>query len=384
MRKLTSLFVAFALAGTALSQNQAIQLTTGIDGGVDYPYDPLMLPATGITVEAWVTFDDATVPTGLYYWPTIARQNVNPQQESWNLRVSSGNAGARSLQFIIRTTANVLYSATYNFAAGEFLQPTHLAGTFDGQTIRIVKNGAQVGTFTIPGTYALNNLGGTLRVGNGDTVAPGHESWNGTIDELRVWPMARTPAEIAATMNQELAGMPGGVLAFHLNGTYDETDHLVVGAPFGTVAFTPSLVPLTNLAPLTFVQGQATTTCANIPEITLGSTPALGNADFSLYCVRGPLPANSPLAVVIAAFGAAPPNQPPFFGVPLAFDIGTVAAQTVLVPATTLLGNARFALSLPSAPAFSGIGLLFQFGFFDTTCGPQGFSASNGLLFIMQ
>lgn len=168
MRTLKSLVVAFALAGAAVSQNQAIQLTTGVDGGVDYAYDPLMLPATGITVEAWVTFDDSTVPTGFYYWPTVARQNVNPNQESWNLRVSSGNAGARSLQFIIRTTANALYSATYNFAAGEFLQPTHLAGTFDGQTIRIHKNGVQVATYVIPGTYALNNLGGTLRVGNGD------------------------------------------------------------------------------------------------------------------------------------------------------------------------------------------------------------------------
>ncbi|MCC7061804.1 MAG: LamG domain-containing protein [Planctomycetes bacterium] len=384
MRTLKSLVVAFALAGAAVSQNQAIQLTTGVDGGVDYAYDPLMLPATGITVEAWVTFDDSTVPTGFYYWPTVARQNVNPNQESWNLRVSSGNAGARSLQFIIRTTANALYSATYNFAAGEFLQPTHLAGTFDGQTIRIHKNGVQVATYVIPGTYALNNLGGTLRVGNGDPVAPGREAWNGTIDELRVWPMARTAGEIAASMGQELAGMPGGVLAFHMNGTYDETDHNLVGSTFGTIGFVPSQAALTSLAPLTFQQGAATTTCTRIPELTLGSAPTLGNADFSLYCVRGPLPANANLGVVIAAFGAAPGSQPPFFGVNLAFDINTVVAQSLLLPATTLLGNARFQLPLPSDPSFTGVGFLFQFGFQDAACGPQGFTASNGLLFLMQ
>lgn len=384
MRILTSLFAALAITGAAVSQNQAIQLTTGVDGGVNYPYNALMLPTTGITVEAWVTFDDSTIPTGLYYWPTIARQNVNPNQESWNLRVSSGNAGNRALQFIIRTTANALYSATYNFTAGEFLQPTHLAGTFDGQTIRIMKNGVQVATYTIPGTLALNNLGGTLRVGNGDTVAPGRESWNGTIDELRVWPMARTPGEIAASMGQELAGMPGGVLAFHMNGIYDETDHNIVGTTFGTIGFTPSPMALTSLAPLSFQQGAATTTCTRIPEIALGSAPTLGNNDFSLYCVRGPLPANANLGLVVAAFGAAPGSQPPFFGVHLAFDISTVVAQSVLLPATTLLGNARFQLALPNDPSFSGVGFLFQFGFNDTACGPQGFTASNGLLFVMQ
>lgn len=380
MRALSSLLLCAAFTGSAaLAQNQALQLTTGIDGGVDFAYVPEFLPPTGITVEAVVTYDDATIPTGLNYWPTIARQNINANAESWNLRVSAGSTAARALQFSVRTSNNGFYSATYNFTAGEFLNPTHLAGTFDGQTIRIVKNGAQVATFTVPSVLPLRNTGGILRVGNGDPVVPGNESWNGTIDELRVWPMARTAAELLAAKDQELAGLPG-VLAFHWNGSYDELDHQLVGAPFGTTTFVAG-APLTVLAPLALPLGSATTNCTRVPTLALGSAPTLGNAAFSLYCTNGPLPASSPLAVVVAALASAPPNQPPFFGVDLAFDLNSVAAQTVLVPATTLLGNARFGLGLPTDPSFSGVSLLFQFAFYDTACGPQGYTASNGLLF---
>lgn len=383
-RLLTLALTQLALTGVALdAQNQGIQLTTGVDGGVIYQYDPLFLPPTGITVEAWITFDDSTVPTGLYYWPTIARQNVTPQQESWNFRVSSGNASSRALQFIIRTQSNALYNATYNFGPGEFQSFTHVAGTFDGQVIRIFKDGVQVASNTIPGTSEIVDNGGELRIGNGDPVNPGHESWNGILDEVRIWPMARTGAEIMATMPYQLWFVPGGVLAFDFNGTWDEFSHSITGTPFGAVTFTTGQ-NLTLNVPGAAAIGVPTSTCARTAEIATGSLPEIGNAAFTLWSIRGPTPAASGLGILVAALAPAPIAQPPFAGVDLAFDLNSVIAQLALIPPSNVLGNTPFVLPVPNDPSYVGVTLLFQFGFADPTCGPMGFSAGSGLSVTFQ
>ncbi|MFO1076159.1 MAG: LamG domain-containing protein [Planctomycetota bacterium] len=379
-----SLPLAAALFAFALpAQGQGIRLTTGVDGGVIYQYDPLFLPPTGITVEAWVTFDDSTMPTGNYYWPTIARQNVTPNQESWNFRVSSGNANSRSLQFIIRTQTNQLFNATYNFAAGEFVGFTHLAGTFDGTNIRIFKNGVQVATNAVPALSEIVNNGGELRVGNGDPVAPGREAWNGIIDELRIWPMARSAAEITATMNQQLWFMPGGVLEFDFDNSLNEFSHNIVGTSFGTVNFAPGQT-LTLGAPTTSVLGVPSSTCARTAEIALGSLPQTGNSAFRLWCVRGPRPANSSLGLLVAALAPAPAAQPPVLGVNLAFSLTSVITTVALIPPTNPLGNAQFNLPVPNNPGLVGVTMIFQFGFSDTQCGAQGFSAGTGLSMAFQ
>lgn len=380
---LASLVATAAVAIPFLpAQNQALQLTTGTDGGVEYQFDARMVPPTGITVEAWITYDDSTVPTGQGYYPTIARQNIAPSTESWNFRVSAATTGARNLQLIIRTN-NGFFAATYNFAPGEFLAPTHVAGTFDGTTIRVFKNGLQVAQGAVPVLSEVLNNGGLMRIGNGDPVAPGNETWNGTIDEVRIWPMARSAGEITATLNQELLGLPGGVLTFPLNGSYDSSDLTVVGTAFGTSAF----VAGTTLPPAAAVLvplAQPSSNCARKPQILVGSLPQIGNPAFAFWCVRGPRPATSPAGVVFAADSPAPVGQPPVLGLDLAFDLATIAASAVLAPPTNALGNATFPLPIPNQPSLVGLGWVFQFGFLDAQCGPQGITTSDGLQFVIQ
>ncbi len=378
-----SLLALLVGSASAVAQNQAIQLSTGVDGGVAYAFDARMVPATGITVEAVITYNDSTVPTGLNYWPTIARQNITPNQESWNFRVSAGNNGTRNLNFIVRASNNALYSASYFFAVGEFTTATHVAATYDGQVIRLFKNGSQVALYTTPLLSEVQDNGGVMRIGNGDPVAPGHESWNGTIDEVRIWPMARTAAEIAASAGQELNGMTGGVLVFPMNGNHDSSDGTVVGAPFGTVAFTAGST-LTPVAPLLFPLATPSSTCAQKPGILVGSAPQVGNTAFQFWCVRGPRPVNSPAGAVFAGASPAPPTQPIVLGLDIAFDLTTLLASVVLAPPTDALGNARFALPIPNQPNLVGVSFVFQFAFFDSQCGPQGLTASDGLLFAIQ
>ena len=96
----------------------------------------------------------------------------------------------------------------------------HLAVTYDGRGGSTAANGITAyldGTAlalfrsTAGGYVAMENLTGPLAIG--------HESdqWNqfaGAMDEVRVWNIARTPAELAATRSTELAGTEPGLVAY--------------------------------------------------------------------------------------------------------------------------------------------------------------------------
>jgi hypothetical protein len=382
MRPTTIAFLS-VLALPLAAQNLGIQLANGVDGGVDVPFDPLFVPPTGITVEAWITYDDSTITAGTFRWPTITRQNIAANSEVWNFRVAASNNASRSLAFAVRTPGGVNNAVAYTFVAGEFAQFTHVAATYDGQTMSIYKNGVQVATRTLTTVQEIPNNGGSTRIGNGDPVVPGNETWNGFIDELRVWPMARTAAEISATMNLALSGVPGNVLTFNLDGHYIDTSHILMGTPFGTIAFVPGPV-LTPVGVNGQVVGTSTTTCGRSIEALVGSPALVGNAAFAVWSTRGPRPANSPLALLAAGGLPAPPGQPPFAGVQLAFDLTSYLTAITLVPASGVLGNTRFGLAIPAVPGFLGTSLVFQFGYIDALCGPQGISASDGIRFTIQ
>ncbi len=376
--------LAFTLAVATAPAQIGLQLTTGVDGGIVIPADPLLVPPTGITVEAWITFNDSTIPlNGLFYWPTIVRQNIQNGQEVYNLRVSSGNTGARSLQWTVRVNGQ-LQSVSYVFAAGEFVPWTHVAATYDGQNLRIYKNGAQVAARTLTTTAELVYSGDVLRIGNGDPVAPGRETWNGMIDELRIWPVARTAGEILSTKNQSLGALPGKLLNFTLDGFEIDISSGLIGATFGTTAYAAG-APLAQLVSTSVSSfGQSTTTCGRSIDALVASVPSIGNADFAIWAARGPRPAQSGVGLLFGAVAQAQPGLPPALGVNVAFDLNSVVYQVAILGPTTLLGNARWPLPLPNDPAFPGATLYFQWAFLDSVCGPQGITASDGLQVTLQ
>jgi hypothetical protein len=73
---------------------------------------------------------------------------------------------------------------------------THLATTYDGATLRLFVNGAQVSSRALPGQILVSS--GPLRIG-GNAVWP--EWFQGLIDELRVYNRALSVQEIGTDMN---------------------------------------------------------------------------------------------------------------------------------------------------------------------------------------
>jgi hypothetical protein len=367
--------VALSLASLLPAQGTGIVLTNGIDAHFDVPYSPTLIPRSGITIEAWVKYDDSTIPTGTYRWPTICRQNPTPGLESYFLRVGASNTNNRSLEFKVNTVAGSR-STNYVFTAGQFANWTHLAGTWDGASLVIYVNGVAVRTLVTSGGRIADN-GGVLRVGNGDVSSPGAETWNGEIDELRIWPFARSQAEIQQTMSETIGSLPGGVLSFALDNDYLDSSSGLVGTASGPIAFAPNNLVLATRAAAAFPFGGPTSTCTPAPASCIGGPAIVGGGGFAWVGVNGPANASGLLAL---AFGSAP-SPTVVLGVAIWLDPNTLMTFGT---STNPLGACHVPLPIPNSPSLSGAGLSSQFVFLDAACGPQGLVATDGLAIGIQ
>ncbi|MCC6783823.1 MAG: LamG domain-containing protein [Planctomycetes bacterium] len=364
------LLTALALATGLSAQNAGISLSNLVDGFVEVPYAPQLVPQSGITVEAWVTYDDATIGTSWRY-PTIVRQNRNAGQESFFLRVQADNTNRKVIRWLVNAGTRV--SVDWTFAPGQLTTWTHLAGTWDGRTARLFVNGAEVGSN--PGSGALIDQGDVLRIGKGSDIGTPMEVWNGSIDEVRLWPFARSAAEITATMHQALSSMPGQVSTWNLDFSAVDSSagrHATVG---GAVAYTTAVTALT---PETFpglAVGNGTPGCNGAIEAATSSVPKRGNPGFAVVAQRFPAQASTVLLLGLAA--TSPPL--PILGVDLWLDPAVLIGG--FTPSLGALGAARLDLPIPAGLP-SGATLAAQFVALDP-CGPLGLTASNAIAFSL-
>jgi hypothetical protein len=108
---------------------------------------------------------------------------------------------------------NYDYWAVYDVTPLQTNTWYHVAVTFDDatNTITLYKNGVQVGTGTTAGPYSESKLFiGTYNFGEHY-----HVGWDGMIDEVRIWNIVRTPAQIAAGYNCRVTGDEPGLLAYY-------------------------------------------------------------------------------------------------------------------------------------------------------------------------
>jgi hypothetical protein len=368
--------VLAALLGSAplTAQNLGIALVNGVDGYLEIPYAPAVVPQSGITFEAWITYDDTTLGTGWRY-PTLCRQNITPQQEAYFLRINANNNNARTLTWKVVTSNGVAYNCNWTFASGQLNTWTHVAGSYDGTTVALYVNGAQVSSVAANG-LPIFDRGGVLRIGKGDDSGGPIEVWNGAIDEVRLWPFGRSAAEIQQSMQQQLAGVPGRVSTWNLDGHTIDTSGNLQATLVGSVAFAPNPLTLAGLAaPVGLPVGASTPGCFGPLALTVGSVARVGNAAFAAVCTRAPAGAGALFAV---AFGTAPAPVS-IAGIQYFLDLGTTTATFTTVGP---LGRARFGIGLPTWLQ-PGLTLAFQYGFIDP-CGPQGLTASDALVVVTQ
>jgi hypothetical protein len=357
-----------AVAAAVEAQNQGLVLANGTTGHLDVPYSPTLAPGSGVTAEAWITYNSTLGPG--WRFPTIFRMDPSPNSASYFLRVEAGQTMANRLLWWVSTPSGN-YSISWFYTPGALSAWTHVAGTYDGSTLRIIVNGAQVAQGV--GTGPILNTNGVFRIGSGDLTVPGGETWNGEIDEVRVWPFARSAAAIASTMNMRLDSLPGEVSTWNLDGDASDSSGtndggvLVGTAAFAANTLVQTAVPFSGSIGFGYGSG-----CNSNALAAVTAVPNVGNGAFGFAGTRAPAGPGGFLMLGLGAF----PVPIPIFGFDLFVDPGFILLNFA-TPSN--LGTAQVGLPIPADPLLAGFTVCSQWLWFDASC-PSGFSASNAIV----
>ena len=93
----------------------------------------------------------------------------------------------------------------------------HIAGVIDAKrnVMRLFINGVEVGTTDFKGQESFYESRKPLRIGwTHEEERPTQSPFVGLIDEVRIWNVARTGAEIRSDMNSQLTGDESGLIAY--------------------------------------------------------------------------------------------------------------------------------------------------------------------------
>jgi fibronectin type 3 domain-containing protein len=145
---------------------------------------------TAMTLEAWVNPSAA----GGGAWRTV----ILKEQPSALVYALYANLDSNRPSVHAYTTSEFDTRGTAQVAAGAW---THLAGVFDGLTLRLYVNGVQVSSRAVVGPLTTST--GALRIGGNSIWG---EWFAGKIDEVRLYGRALSAAEIQTDMNRAVVG----------------------------------------------------------------------------------------------------------------------------------------------------------------------------------
>jgi hypothetical protein len=212
-------------------------LLDGVDDYVIIAGDPAALKLTGpMTVEAWFKHPAVSVAV-----PAVIASKAGPGGPSWVMDLSSADGNIEFLAFG-DNGANMSGAASAQSLNDGVWH--HAAGVWDGVEPRLYIDGvlAAVGPTS---SSPLFDTTDAVVIGNDAALDP-TPLFTGEIDEVRIWDIARSDAEIAATTNTTLVGNESNLVGYWNfdSGTADD----LAGASHGTLGGGASLV--TSEAPL--------------------------------------------------------------------------------------------------------------------------------------
>lgn len=272
MRKLQhKILVAFALV-VFLAPYMAYHLRAQAPGSgscLDYalstdylsiPHNNTLMPTAAITLEAWIKADS---------WSPNSWGNVIISKDGWG----SGEGG-----YTLRCGANGVLSFNLGTTTSwkEVTTPAimqlgtwyHVAGTFDGTSLRAFINGVPYGSFSYTGAILATTY--AVAIGRITYTAGGTRNFDGQIDEVRIWNSALSNATLQQWMTKKVTpshpnyanlvgywkmdegtgatcadSSPNGFTGTR-NGTTWATSAAAIGDDNAVIYGTPTTVSLTN------------------------------------------------------------------------------------------------------------------------------------------
>lgn len=136
---------------------------------------------SGVTIEAWINHSSLSPNIQRYF--TVLGENMvirlDERRVDFYIKASSG------VQYRIRPATQLVVGQWY-----------HVAGTYNGTTMKLYVNGTLVGTETTSG--GMTAIEGAFNIGNGA------EPMIGKIDDVRLWNVVRSQQDIADHRFHEL------------------------------------------------------------------------------------------------------------------------------------------------------------------------------------
>jgi hypothetical protein len=194
------LFISGLIAQDEMSFN--FQTNGAMEDFVAIPHnaeDPQIRPTAGMTLEAWVkpTEDPAAYNmNGIVSYLTLQGADTESgfafmyKEGKWRFVVITANDNDVFNQLSSWPGIEIPYDGN---------TWTHIAGTYDGAIAKIFKNGVEQESYNTPGgAIVWEDIATDLYIGK---YLDGNTSFKGSIDEVRIWDIARLENEIQASMN---------------------------------------------------------------------------------------------------------------------------------------------------------------------------------------
>ena len=200
--------------------------------------------------QKWVNINDLDISGSQITIEAIVRR-----QNSSNMNIVSKHDGTNDCNYLFRPNSFQI-STTDGF---EFcLNPIslnnntwyHIAGTYDGSSIKYYVNGCLVSDKPHTGSLITNDWDGAI--GNRSNWPNGPEHFRGKIDEVRIWNVARTQEQINLNMNTLIAptAQPNLQAYYKFENDYENIQGNIAfdGTPIGSPVFDippPVFIPFT-------------------------------------------------------------------------------------------------------------------------------------------
>lgn len=182
-------------------------------GGAKDTFTALNMPVKDITVEVWVK------PRQFGQWRAMVgfMQDNATFERGWDLETGDNN----KFRFAISSQKTLRLNYMETGSSFETDQWYHVAGVYDGDTMRLYVNGIlEAKSGSDSGNIAYDNS--WLALGaykDNDEFFP----VRGSIDEIRIWNVARSQDDIRETMCRKLKGNESGLVKYFRLDSYEGT-----------------------------------------------------------------------------------------------------------------------------------------------------------------
>ena len=184
------------------------QFTAGSNSYIAVPSSDELKVTTSMTAEAWIK-----PAAGCKEWALVLGKQFNPADDDpwycYRICASyfSSFPGKISFNVAPEGSGEVGVASTSDIQLDIW---THVAGVYDGETLRIYINGELEDSIALSTPLRTSDL----PLYTGKAPWTNNNNFNGRMDEIRIWNVARTESQIKFALNRSLVGDEAGLVAY--------------------------------------------------------------------------------------------------------------------------------------------------------------------------